>query len=266
MQVRVLGCAGGIGQDLRTTSYLVDNTILLDGGTGIGDLTLKEMRAIRHIILSHAHLDHIAGFALMLASIYDDREASITLYAPASVISALKNHLMNWQIWPDFNLLPSAENPILHYNILEEEQQTTIANDYQVEAVLLTHTVDSFAYIISTEQTRFCFCGDTGPTERLWQYLNTLDTIENLIIEVSLPNENEELAVQSAHLTPALLAQDLLKLTHSPRIHIQHMKPGCEAKVIEQCQIAFKDLDTRIVAQETYLPLAPKSQAVSNDK
>ncbi len=77
MQLRVLGCSGGIGQNLRTTSYLLDGFILLDGGTGVGDLTLEQMRDIRHLVLTHAHLDHIAGFALMLSSIYDSYKQTI---------------------------------------------------------------------------------------------------------------------------------------------------------------------------------------------
>jgi phosphoribosyl 1,2-cyclic phosphodiesterase len=77
MIVRVLGCSGGVGKGLRTTSYLLDEHILLDGGTGVGDLTLDEMRQIRHLVLTHAHLDHIAGFALMLSSIYDSFQHTI---------------------------------------------------------------------------------------------------------------------------------------------------------------------------------------------
>jgi hypothetical protein len=46
MQVRVLGCSGAIAKDCRTTSFLVDTDLLVDAGTGVGDLTLDEMAAI----------------------------------------------------------------------------------------------------------------------------------------------------------------------------------------------------------------------------
>ena len=64
MKVRVLGCSGAIAKDCRTTSFLVDGEILVDAGTGVGDLTLDEMRQIDHVLLSHSHLDHIAALPL----------------------------------------------------------------------------------------------------------------------------------------------------------------------------------------------------------
>ena len=44
MQLKVLGCSGGIGGSLRTTSCLLDHDILIDAGTGVGDLTLAELK------------------------------------------------------------------------------------------------------------------------------------------------------------------------------------------------------------------------------
>ncbi|HHO60058.1 MAG TPA: 3',5'-cyclic-nucleotide phosphodiesterase, partial [Thiotrichales bacterium] len=63
MKVRVLGCSGGICQSVATTSFLVDDDILIDAGTGVGDLTLAEMAAIRTVFITHSHLDHIAAIA-----------------------------------------------------------------------------------------------------------------------------------------------------------------------------------------------------------
>ena len=38
MKVRVLGCSGAIAKDCRTTSFLIDEDVLVDAGTGVGDL------------------------------------------------------------------------------------------------------------------------------------------------------------------------------------------------------------------------------------
>jgi hypothetical protein len=43
MKLRILGCSGGIGRDLRTTSMLLDHDILIDAGTGVGDLSIDEL-------------------------------------------------------------------------------------------------------------------------------------------------------------------------------------------------------------------------------
>ena len=66
MKVRVLGCSGAIAKDCRTTSFLIDGDVLVDAGTGVGELTLDEMRRVDHVFLTHAHLDHIASLPLMI--------------------------------------------------------------------------------------------------------------------------------------------------------------------------------------------------------
>jgi cAMP phosphodiesterase len=236
MKLRVLGCSGGVGKNLRTTSYLLDEHILLDGGTGVGDLTLEQMRDIRHLVLTHAHLDHIAGFALMLASIYDSIEHTIQVHAPQTVITALKSSLFNWQVWPDFSQLPSAESPIIQFNCVNETELFFI-DDYQIEAVALNHTVDSYAYLISHENSHLCFFGDTGPTDKVWQRINQSGIDYAIIVEVSYPNDKKQLAADSGHYTAELLAADLAKLTKKPKIFIQHLKPGVEEIVIEECKV-----------------------------
>lgn len=236
MELRVLGCSGGVGQNLRTTSYLLDEHILLDGGTGVGDLTLEQMRDIRHLVLTHAHLDHIAGFALMLSSIYDSVDHTIQIHAPQTVINALKNSLFNWQVWPDFSQLPSPEAPIIKFNSVNETKPFLI-DDYQIEAVALSHTVESYAYLISHNNSHLCFFGDTGPTDKVWQRINQSGIDYAVIVEVSYPNDKKQLAADSGHYTAELLATDLAKLTKKPKILIQHLKPGVEDVVIEECKV-----------------------------
>ena len=57
--IRVLGCSGSIAAGSRTTSFLLDDDVLIDAGTGVGDLTLDELARIDHILISHSHLDHV---------------------------------------------------------------------------------------------------------------------------------------------------------------------------------------------------------------
>lgn len=255
MKVRVLGCSGGIGKGLRTTSYLIDDEILLDAGTGVGELTLDEMLSIRHVVVTHAHLDHVCGLALMLASIYDDMPPPITLYAPPPVLMVLKISLSNWQLWPDFTELPDEDAAILQLQALQEGSTTVIANQYEFEPVMLGHTVESYAYIIKKEESNFCFFGDTGPTEKIWQRLNQLTEIKHLIVETSYPNDDRILAMQSGHYTAALLAEDLKQLTHDPIVHIHHIKPGCEETVIAQCHEAMANYNLNIIEREQVLDL-----------
>jgi ribonuclease BN (tRNA processing enzyme) len=100
MRLRVLGCSGGIGgRHLRTTSFLVDNDVLIDAGSGVGDLSLAELTRIDHIFVTHSHLDHVTSIPFLVDTVGGMRNQPITVYATAPTIEILKNHLFNWAIW-----------------------------------------------------------------------------------------------------------------------------------------------------------------------
>ena len=65
MKIRVLGAFGGEGLGHRPSSFLVNNRILIDGGSVTGALTVPQQLAIEHAIISHAHLDHVAGLVYL---------------------------------------------------------------------------------------------------------------------------------------------------------------------------------------------------------
>ncbi|MDP3228082.1 MAG: MBL fold metallo-hydrolase, partial [Acidovorax sp.] len=103
MKVRVLGCSGAIAKDCRTTSFLIGENILIDAGTGVGDLTLEEMSKIDHVFLTHSHLDHIAALPLMLDAVSSLRGTPVEVHALPATIAALQAHVFNNVIWPDFS-------------------------------------------------------------------------------------------------------------------------------------------------------------------
>src|SRR3990167_1433770 len=103
MKVRVLGCSGAIAKDCRTTSFLIDDSILIDAGTGVGDLTLEQMRRIDHVFLTHSHLDHIAALPLMLDAVSSLRNTPVPVPALPETIVAMQVHVFNNVIWPDFS-------------------------------------------------------------------------------------------------------------------------------------------------------------------
>src|SRR5690606_831156 len=102
MKFRVLGCSGGIGARARTTSFLVDEDILIDAGTGVEDLSIEELARIDHVFLTHSHLDHIAALPLLVDSVGGMRDKPLVVHALPETIVALRTHIFNWTIWPDF--------------------------------------------------------------------------------------------------------------------------------------------------------------------
>jgi cAMP phosphodiesterase len=190
------------------------------------------MNSIETVLLTHAHMDHVAGVAMMLASLSEHRDKPLVLAAPKEVVEAVKTHLLNWVIWPDFSKIPNEESPILEYLELAP-LQTVGLNGYQVTPIPLSHTVPSFAYRITREVSAFCFFGDTGPTDLVWQVLNQ-QPVSDIFIELSYSRDSSELAAISKHYTSDTLAVDLTKLEAPTKVHIMHLKPGAEDHIMTE--------------------------------
>jgi len=240
MKIRVLGCSGGIGSGLHSTSFLIDDDILIDAGTGINELTFEEMAKIRHIFLTHTHLDHIACLPLMVDSIFTHIDSPIVIHGQACSIETLKNHIFNWNIWPDFASLPLGTNPVMCYDSLEFGEYCELGGR-RFEMIPVNHIVPTVGYRVSDDHGSFAFSGDTTTNDTLWAALNAHDGLDVLIVEVAFSNEQRELSLKARHYCPSLLAEDLVKLRHNPRIFLTHNKPGYEIQIMEQCREAITD-------------------------
>ena len=233
MKLEILGCSGGIGQGLKTTTFLIEHSLLLDAGTGIELLTRDRMLQIRNVVITHSHMDHIVGLPLMLATIYDQHKEPINLYALPEVIEALEQHIFNWSIWPDYTTLPE-QKPILNLHKGAVGDQIKL-DDKVVEVLPAEHPTPTAGYLISNGEKSFAFTGDSGVNDRLWPILNQRQP-DLLIIDVSFTDEADEMARLSGHLTPTLLAGQPAQFNANPRITITHLKPGFEDTIMQQCR------------------------------
>lgn len=253
MRIRILGCSGGIGAGSRTSALLVDDDVLIDAGTGIGDLPLDELKAIRHVFLTHAHLDHIAGLPMLVDALFDPKFAiPLTVYAREETLHAIREHLFNDVIWPDFGKLPDRDNPILRYRACVPGERVRIGHrDFL--AVDVRHSVPSLGYTVQNSGGVFAVSGDTKTNETLWPVLNACDDLRVLVIEVSFPDEMESLATAAGHYCPRTLTDDLRRLEHSPEIWLTGMKPGEEKRIFEQVIAAAPDKKIQMLSRGTIL-------------
>src|SRR5450830_251463 len=116
MKIRVLGCSGAIARGCHTTSFLVGDSVLIDAGTGVGQLTLEEMARVDDVLLTHSHLDHIAALPLMIDAVASSRARPLRVHALRATIEALRSHVFNNVIWPDFASIPSRESPFVSFH------------------------------------------------------------------------------------------------------------------------------------------------------
>ena len=246
MRVRVLGCSGAIALGCRTTAFLLDDDVLVDAGTGVGDLSLDEMLRIDHVLLTHAHLDHVAALPLMLDAVASRRLASgapaLRVHALAGTIQALKTHIFNHHIWPDFSAIPSPQAPLMRFVPFVEGDVIRVAGK-AIEALPAVHTVPAVGFAAATEGGRhWVFSGDTGRNPAFWARVNRLD-VAQLVIETAFSDREADLAQRSLHLAPALLAEELghIEPGRNYPIHITHTKPAETGLIIEE----IHRLDTR---------------------
>jgi ribonuclease BN (tRNA processing enzyme) len=235
VELKVLGCSGGIGANLSTTSLLVDDDILIDGGTGLSELSLEQMSRIRHIFVTHSHLDHIAGIPMLLDSVFDKVCQPLVLHAREETVDALRKHIFNWQVWPDFSALPSPEQPLLRFEVMRPGESIRIGAR-AVEMIAVNHSVPAAGYRVQNGVGSFAFSGDTTSNDGFWQALNRHQGLDLLIVESAFPDQECDLSVRSRHYCPRLLADDLQKLRHRPRLFLTHLKPGSEETILEQAR------------------------------
>jgi ribonuclease BN (tRNA processing enzyme) len=253
MTIRVLGCSGAIAAGCRTTAFLLDESVLIDAGTGAGDLSLDELACIDHILISHSHLDHVLAIGLLADSVMRSRAAkgrgAITVHALPDTLSALRQHIFNGVIWPDFTRLPNAEAPVLRFQPFQEGDVLQVAGR-RIEVLSAAHTVPAVGFAVEGAQGHWVYTGDTGPNPALWQRLQTMK-VTHLVIEVAFGDEERQLARISRHLCPAALGHELQFLAGSVNVHITHIKPGeSEAIMKEIAQLSTPHRIHALTAQQ----------------
>jgi ribonuclease BN (tRNA processing enzyme) len=210
---------------LRTTSFLLDNDVLIDAGSGVGDLSIAEMVFIDHIFITHSHLDHVAMIPLLVDTVGGMRDKPITLHATEEVLDILKQHMFNWKLWPDFTCIPDPDHPFLRYRTIAMGETVTLEGR-AITVLPAVHTVPAVGYQIDNGSASLVFTGDTTSQEEFWHIVNRIENLRYLIIETAFSNAERDLAIASKHLYPLLLAEELAKFKREAEIYITHLKPG----------------------------------------
>lgn len=226
---------------------LVDHDMLIDAGTGVGDLTLTDLLKIDHVFLTHSHLDHITSLPFLVDTVGPMRDKPITVYCTEATRRILQDHIFNWKVWPDFTQIPSREEPCLRYSTLEVGESKTL--DGRCITVLpANHVVPAVGYRLDSGEASLVFTGDTTVNDALWNEVNKIENLRYLIIETAFPNTEKELAIASKHLCPSMLAEELAKLKRPTRIFITHLKPGAGTLTMQEVEESAEQYNPRMLS------------------
>lgn len=233
MQISVLGCAGSMALGHHTTSFLVDDDLLVDAGSGVGTLSVEQMRRIDHVLITHAHLDHVLALPLLADVVIrhriEQQRGPIDVWALPETLQTLQNHLFNNQLWPDFTRLPSADAPVLKLRPLAVGQRLTLGGRV-AEVLPARHVVPAVGYALwhadRPQAGAWGYSGDTGPNPALWRALQRLPHLRHWVMEVAFSDQDRALAQVSGHHSPSTLDRELFELPESVQVHLTHLKPG----------------------------------------
>jgi ribonuclease BN (tRNA processing enzyme) len=224
---------------------LLDDDLLVDAGTGVGDLSLEQLASIDHVVISHSHMDHIAALPLLADSVLKLRSKPIEIYSQQETIDVLRTHIFNWAVWPDFSVIPSPERPTIRFHSFKVGDSIALG-DKRVEVLPAVHTVPAVGFAVSSPSTagrHWVFTGDTAHNPALWQRLATMN-VGILVIETAFSDREIELAELSKHLAPASLARELQQFKARVPVHITHTKPGETAQILQEIQALSFEGDT----------------------
>jgi cAMP phosphodiesterase len=219
-------------------SIVVDDRVAIDAGCLALSCTDLQRRQVRDVILTHTHLDHVAGLPLFIDDLFASLTEPIRIHATREMIDILERDLFNWAIYPRFSELSNEYGPVVEYVKFEPGASFEVGH-LSVRSVRVNHKVSALGYLISDEKTTFAITGDTAETDDFWRLCNDSPGLKAVLVECAFPDELEQLAIDSNHLTPARLRSELDKLKDPDLpVYIINLKPMYREKVIKQIKEA----------------------------
>jgi cAMP phosphodiesterase len=204
----------------------VDRKLAIDAGALTQGLSLDEIVELDDIVLTHSHFDHVKDVPLVSDLLLGRRRRPLRIHASPECAEALRDHVFNGRLWPDFTRIPSEAAPVIEIRTFHPERPFR-AGRYRFAPVPVEHPVESVGFVVSDGRTSFAISGDTGPTDRFWARVNGERKLTALLVELSFPSALQPIADVSGHLTPRTLARELAKLERNGfPILLYHLKPA----------------------------------------
>jgi cAMP phosphodiesterase len=214
--------------------FVIDGCVAIDAGTLANAATSEERTQIRDVVLTHAHLDHIAGLPLFIDDLFPTLTAPVRVHATREVIDVLETHIFNWSVYPRFSELRNRFGSVIDYREIRNGDAFGVRH-LKIRPVAVNHKVPSCGFLIQDGRTTIAITGDTAEMDVFWDEVNSLETLDALLIECAFPDEFEELSTISHHLTPVKLKGELKKLARpSCPVYVINIKPTHREAVCSQ--------------------------------
>jgi len=206
------------------TCFVIDDSVAIDAGSLAMSVNPLQQSQIRDIVLTHAHLDHIAGLPLFIDDHFSTLTEPITIYATQDVIDILERDIFNWSVYPRFSELSNSNGPVMKYEPFGQSEEFT-ARHLTLRPIDVSHGVPSTGFLVSDTDSTIALSGDTAETDGFWNLVNASDEMSAILLECAFPDELAELATVSHHLTPKRMKLELEKCEKDCQIYVVNLKP-----------------------------------------
>jgi len=229
-----IGCNGESTNKQHLTCFVIDDRVAIDAGSLAQSCSEHQRTSVRDIVLTHAHLDHIAGLPLFIDDLFATLTAPIRIHACRGVIEALENHIFNWSVYPRFSELANSNGAVIEYRPLVDGVESQLG-DLRLLPVPVNHKVTSSGFVISNTTASIGFTGDTSVMDEFWRVVNQTKNLSALLIECAFPDSLQELADVSHHLTPLRLKDEVRKFQHpGTPMFVINMKPMYRDEIVAE--------------------------------
>ena len=233
MRIRVLGCHGGELPGFSSVSLLINDTICVDAGSITSVLTQKEQLRLKHVLITHAHMDHVRDLHFLVDNrfVSENLVEPVTVYGSPFVVKSIHDHIFNGVIWPDYTKAPAGA-PLLYLQPLSVKPIQI--EGFSVQAVSVPHAKEAVGYIVSDGKSTCVFSGDTASTEDLWKECKKYKNVKAIFLELSYSERRKDLTSLARHHCPSTFIEELKKLPQDAAVYAYHLKPQFYKDIIKE--------------------------------
>lgn len=230
--------------------FVIDDTVAIDGGSLAMGCSDVQRAKIRDVILTHTHLDHIAGLPLFIDDLFSTLTEPIRIHATEAMIECLERDIFNWSIYPRFSEIASENGHAMTYVPYAFGSSFEVAH-LDITAIPVNHSEPSAGFIISDGKSAIGITGDTSGTSQIWAEFERRQDLSAVLVECAFSDEMGELAKTARHLTPSKLAMEIAKLEKRDYpVYVINIKPMFRDRVITQISsLGVSDLHILKVGQ-----------------
>lgn len=225
---------GVASQRQHLLTVVIDDCVAIDAGCLAMSCSEVQRNGIRDVLLTHTHLDHIAGLPLFIDDLFAVLRDPVRIHATPEMVDILERDIFNWSIYPRFSELSNDFGPVVEYRKFARGSAFDMAH-LHVKSVGVNHPVSANGFLLSDGRSSVGITGDTAETEDFWELCNTCSDLKAVLVECAFPDELVDLARVSDHLTPGRLKSEVSKLGRPDiPVFVINMKPMYRDTILSQ--------------------------------